>query len=338
MAKKVSIIIPCRNEEKYIGKCMDSIVNSNYDKNFLELFVCDGLSDDGTENIIKEYSEKYSFIKILKNENRTTPFALNIGIKQSAGDIILILGSHAELSVDYIKKSVEILESDPTIGCAGGVLENIIEDTSFKAIANAMSSSFGVGNASFRTGSKEGFVDTVAFGAYKRKVFDKVGYFDEDLIRNQDDEFNFRLIKNNYKIYLSHSIKAKYYVRSSFSKLSKQYYQYGYWKVYANKKHNTITTFRQLIPPFFVLFIILGLAASIFANLILKVYLGGLLFYLLSAFVAASLISAKFSEIPTIVFSFILLHCSYGSGYIAGSWDFYLINKKPSANSTQLTR
>jgi GT2 family glycosyltransferase len=201
-----------------------------------------------------------------------------------------------------------------------------------------MSSSFGVGNAHFRTGNKSGYVDTVAFGAYKKEVFDDIGYFDEDLIRNQDDEFNFRLLKNGYKIYLSNKIKSKYYVRGSFSKLFKQYYQYGYWKVFVNKKHKTVTTVRQLIPLFFVLFLILGGIISFAHPYIFIFYRAIILLYFLLGLLFAWDGNNSLKKAISITFTFFILHLSYGLGYLLAIFDFILLNKKPNDKSKTLSR
>ena len=201
-----------------------------------------------------------------------------------------------------------------------------------------MSSAFGVGNAHFRTGSKNGFVDTVAFGAYRNEVFEKIGYFDEDLIRNQDDEFNFRLLQNGFKIYLNSNIKSKYYVRASFSKLYKQYYQYGYWKVYVNKKHKAVTSIRQLVPLFFVLFLFLGFTLSFLHWILGTLFSLGLLAYIGLAIVFASQKSTSFEKITGIAYTFFLLHFSYGLGYLVGIFDFIALNKGPRISSQKLTR
>jgi glycosyltransferase involved in cell wall biosynthesis len=336
--KSVSITIPCRNEQKYIGKCLQSIVDCDYDKKLLMVFVCDGNSDDSTQKIVREFVDKYDYIKLLINEKRTTPFALNLGLKAESADVKIILGAHAEIYRDYIESCIAALEIEPKIGCSGGIIENVMEDETSTIISLAMSSSFGVGNAHFRTGEKEGYVDTVAFGAYKSEVFDIVGYFDEDLIRNQDDEFNYRLHKFGYKIYLSKSIKSKYYVRASYKKLYKQYYQYGYWKVYVNIKHNTITTLRQIIPSLFVSFLFTGLCLSLISNLFFKTYILGLSFYLLVGFISALKKTSSIFLATKVLFVFIILHFSYGLGYLLGIIQFIIFRKGPSEKSETLTR
>ena len=335
--KQVSITIPCRNEEKYIAKCLQSIVDCSYNKYFLKVYVSDGMSDDGTVEIIKQFSNQNPFIHLIENVRKTTPFALNLGLKADNADVKIILGAHAEINLDYIERCLEAFEFDPLIGCVGGIIENVYENTISGIIGKAMSSGFGVGNAHFRTGVKDGFVDTVAFGAYKKEVFEKIGYFDEELIRNQDDEFNFRLLSQGFKIYLFRPIKSKYYVRASYRKLFKQYYQYGYWKVYVNKKHQTITTIRQIVPLLFVLFLFSGPIAYLLNTYLFLAYITVLICYFIMAFYSALKLSSSTPEAIQIVRTFFILHFSYGTGYLKGIIDFMLLSKSIKKEE-QLTR
>jgi glycosyltransferase involved in cell wall biosynthesis len=335
--KSVSITIPCRNEEHYIAKCLQSIVDCNYNKSLLSVFVCDGLSDDETVNIINDFVQKHAFIHLIENKMQTTPYALNLGLKANDAEIKIILGAHAQIYPSYIDECIKAFTYSEQLGCVGGIIENVYENKTAAIIGKAMSSGFGVGNAHFRTGQMDGFVDTVAFGAYKKEVFEKIGYFDEELIRNQDDEFNYRLLKNGFKIYLYRPIRAKYYVRASFKKLYKQYKQYGYWKVYVNKKHNTITTLRQIVPLLFVLFLFGGALFSILHIKLFAVYTLILLFYFIAGFYAASKIGNSFNEIIGIVKAYFILHFSYGLGYFKGIIDFFLRNKSIKQEET-LTR
>jgi len=334
----VSVTIPCRNEEKYIAKCLQSIIDCDYEKSKITVFVCDGLSDDRTQAIINEFSEKYPFIQLLVNHKKTTPQALNLGLKANDAAVKIILGAHAEIYHDYIKNCVEILNTKAEVGCVGGILENVMEDETSTIISLAMSSSFGVGNAHFRTGEKDGYVDTVAFGAYKNEVFTKAGYFDEDLIRNQDDEFNYRLQTSGYKIFLSKNIKSKYYVRASYQKLYKQYYQYGYWKVFVNTKHKTVTTIRQTIPALFVMFIFFGSWLSLLSHFFFSIFLAGLFAYLAIGLYSANKKSANALATIKIFYVFFILHFSYGLGYLKGIIDFVVMGRRPSKKSEALTR
>jgi glycosyltransferase involved in cell wall biosynthesis len=323
----------------YIGKCLESVINCAYPNDYKEILICDGISTDNTCRIVATYEKKYPFIKLLINAKQTAPYAMNLGIEVSSGDIIVIMGAHTELLPDYIEECIKAFAINPAIGCVGGIVENIPVNSTSEIISKAMSSSFGVGNARFRTGKTgDCYVDTLGPGAYKREVFEKVGLIDVELTRNQDDEFNFRLRKNGYLIYLFGKTVAKYFVRASFSKLYRQYFQYGYWKVYVNKKHKTITTLRQLAPFFFVVFLILGLFASFIHSYIAYTYLSIISIYILSAFFAASAKSGKISSILKIVYTFIILHISYGLGYLEGFIVFFIFKHGPSNRNKKLTR
>ena len=338
MTKSVSIVIPCRNEVQYIGSCLQSIVNCTFPKEQLDVIVADGDSRDGSDNIIRQYEEQYPYIHFVSNPHLTTPYALNLGIKYNNSDVVIILGAHSTIEKDFIERNIEVLFSDDRIGCCGGILTNSYADEKSLIIGYAMSQPFGVGNAHFRTGNKEGFVDTVAFGAYKREVFDKVGLFDEQLTRNQDDEYNFRLTQAGYKIFLSKEIQSYYVVRSGFNKLFQQYYQYGYWKVYVNKKHKQITTLRQTIPFCFVLFLVIGLILSFLNKYCALAYLAILLCYLILAFAHSGGSQFTFKQRLKVVKSYLILHISYGLGYAEGIWDFMICRKKPGKRRSQLTR
>ncbi len=334
----VSVIIPCRNEERYIAECIDSVLACNYPHDKLEIIVIDGRSNDATRDIVKKIQKQHANIYLMDNPGQTTQWALNMGIKNASGDVIFILGAHAMMTGDYIGACVKILEEHPEVGCAGGLTENIYANGLSGIIGRAMSSRFGVGNAHFRTGTKSGYVDTVAFGAYRKQVFDTIGYFDEELVRNQDDEFSYRMIKNGYKIYLNTDIKLLYYTRSSFRSLFKQYFQYGYWKVYVNKKHKTITTWRQLVPALFVLFLFPGYLFSLGNVYIGFLYKLTLLLYLIIAIRSGLYKVDKVKELMQYVWACFILHISYGSGYLYGLLHFILLRKKPSDFSKKLTR
>ncbi len=337
MNPTVDIIIPCKNEEHYIQRCLDSILLQDFPSTKITVHIYDGKSTDNTQKIVHDYIREHTNFHYFVNEQEAAPFAFNRGINNSNGDVVIILGAHAELYPGYVHNCIKAFEIDTTIGCTGGIIENVYENKTSEIIGKAMTSSFGVGNAHFRTGNKDGFVDTVAFGAYKREVFGIIGLFDEELIRNQDDEFNYRLSKAGFKIYLSKNIRAKYYVRASFQKLYQQYFQYGYWKVYVNKKHKAITTGRQLVPLFFVCFLVIGLFVSILNSLFLKIYLLGILTYLTGSFYFANKQSSSPSQILELMKAFFILHFSYGSGYLSGIKDFFILNKQIKKSET-LTR
>jgi len=336
---KIKVVIPCRNELGYIGKCLDSLVHCNQTGVELHVWVVDGMSDDGTRPLISEYAARYSFIKLVDNVRRTTPYALNIGLEPLDYDIGIILGAHAVVDKEFVRHNARVLQEHPEVGCAGGIITNVHENELSRVISNAMSSPFGVGNAYFRTGGKSGYVDTVAFGAYRREVFEKIGFFDEDLVRNQDDEFNYRVTKAGFKIYLDPKIESQYYVRGSFGKLYKQYFQYGYWKVFVNRKHATITTLRQLAPPLWMLFVSVGWVGFFIHPFLGYAYVGMILIYLtLAKFTAIRTAGWQIPIIFKLVACYMILHASYGWGYLKGMFHFYILRRNPTEGSQQLTR
>jgi len=334
----VSVVIPCRNEERYIAECIESVIACNYPKEQLEIIVVDGQSTDATKETVVKLRERYANIYLLDNPQQTTQWALNMGVKNASGDVIIILGAHAMMTGDYIGSCVRILEAHPEVSCAGGVTENIYANGLSGIIGRAMSSRFGVGNAHFRTGTRSGYVDTVAFGAYRRQIFEAIGYFDEELIRNQDDEFSYRMIKNGYKIYLDTDLKLLYHTRASFKSLFNQYFQYGYWKVYVNKKHRAITTWRQLVPAFFVLFLFPGFLVTYVGIYIRFLYRLTLLVYILTAIRSGLYKVDTLKELMQFIWACFILHISYGSGYLYGILHFIIMRLKPSEFSKKLTR
>ncbi|WP_291650774.1 glycosyltransferase family 2 protein [Clostridium sp.] len=326
MNKSVAVIIPCRNEEDYIGKCIESFLKQSYPRELLKIVISDGFSDDNTRSIIKDYMKNNENLILIDNEGLTAPKGMNKGIKETDTDIIIIFGAHAYADKDFVLENVKALENND-VGCVGGVLKTINSTAKGEAIAQSMMCPFGVGNATFRYAEKECYVDTVAFGAYKREVLDNVGIFDDELVRNQDDELNFRVINNGYKILLSPKIKSTYYGRSSFSKLWKQYYQYGFWKVRVIQKHNKPASIRHLIPMLFVLYLLFGGIVSLFLKSIRYVFLIILALYVLLDLLFSIKLSrkSKLQYLGYIAVCFPILHLSYGVGFLFGILNFYIL-------------
>lgn len=329
MNEKVTVVIPARNEEKFIMKCLDSFVEQTYPKELFEVFVCDGRSTDNTAKIVNEYNEKYGNVQLVDNPGLSAPIGMNLGIKKSKADIIIIFGAHAYADKDFIKNNVEKFAISDEIGCVGGPIITINDDVMGNAIAKVMSSPFGVGNALFRYATKETYVDTVAFGAYKKSVFDKVGLFDEELVRNQDDELNYRVVEGGYKILLSPSIKSYYYGRSSLKKLWRQYYQYGFWKVRVLQKHGKPASIRHLVPITFVLTNILGIVLGMFFKPILILWLCEVALYAVCDMIFTVKLSGNDGKLLVrIPMLFPILHYSYGLGFLQGLMSFYLFKSK----------
>lgn len=266
----ISVIIPCRNEEKYIVKCLDSVVAQDFPKESLEVLVIDGASEDQTKNIIKEYSQKYPFIKLLENTKKFTPFGLNIGIKAAKGDVVIRMDAHAGYKADYISKCVYYLKETGADNVGGVIKTMPAKDTVIaRAITISLSHFFGAGNAFFRTGSKTiREVDTVFGGCFKKDVFTKIGFFNEKLRRSQDIEFNKRLKKAGGRIILAPEIQAVYYPQSEIKNFFKHNFEDGIWLIYPLKFGIRFFSLRHLVPLVFLatmgLFLLLGFLHPIF--------------------------------------------------------------------------
>ncbi|WP_270641862.1 glycosyltransferase family 2 protein [Paraclostridium sordellii] len=328
----VSVIIPVYNEEKYIEETIMSIENQTYDKSKIEVIVVDGMSSDKTVDILNNLKDQLNIsMKIEINKKRIAPTAMNIGIKVATGDVIIRIDGHSYMDKNFIKEAISFI-SDRKVDCVGGPIYTINNSFIGEAISKAMSCPFGVGNAKFRYSSEETYVDTLAFGAYKKDVFEEVGLFDEELVRNQDDEFNLRLVRSGGKILLTPNIKSYYYSRSSIKKLWKQYFQYGYWKVRVIQKHKIPSSIRQLVPATFVTTIVTLSVLSIFSKIAL-VMLSGILFLYITFSIVFSIMACKFKEkkfIGILPMIFLILHISYGIGFLKGILDFGIFNKANS--------
>lgn len=334
---RVRVAIPCRNEEAHIGACLRSLAEADRNGIDLDVRVCDGRSDDATRRVIGDLVTVYPWITLVDNPERTTPYALNAGLKPPGYDIGIILGAHSEVDRAFLVENVALLREHSTAGCVGGIIENVYSNPASRRIGAAMSHPFGVGSAHFRTGLKEGEVDTVAFGAYRREVFDRIGFFDERLPRNQDDEFNYRVKKAGFGIVLSSRIRSRYHVRASFGKLFRQYRQYGYWKVFVNRLHGTVTTWRQLVPAAFVGYLLLALTGSLLFPALIWWWCAPLALYLALAF-GCALSAGGVAGFAGVMLAFFILHLGYGIGYWQGIWRFLVMRSQPTAPSASLTR
>lgn len=268
----ISIIIPCRNEEKFIGKCLDSIIEQDYPKDKLEVLVIDGMSEDRTKEILEKYIKQYPYIKLLENPKKYTPFALNIGIKQAKGKIIIRMDAHSTCKADYISNCLKYLNEYNTDN-VGGIWKIVPGENTIiaKAIALVSSSMFGAGNAYYRSGYSKGikWVDTVFGGCYKKEIFEKIGFFNEKLIRSQDMEFNIRLKKSGGKILLAPEIVSYYYPKSNLKDFFIHNFKDGVWVTYPLKFGIRIFSWRHLIPLIFVLsiFFVIPFVLYILVNL-----------------------------------------------------------------------
>jgi glycosyltransferase involved in cell wall biosynthesis len=323
----VSVIIPMRNEEQHIAGCLESVAYQEYPKDLMEVLVIDGMSEDTSREIVTDYTMKYSFIRLLYNPGRATTSALNKGIVESQGQIIVRVDAHCSLEPDYIHSCVNALIETKAEN-VGGLMRPTGTTFLEKAIGLAISSPFGIGGGKFHYCEKEMFVDTVYLGAYPRKVFDNIGLYDENAHYSEDDELNYRLIKSGGKIFLSPQIKSRYYPRSSLSALWRQYLNYGWGKVRTIKKHGKPAAWRHLAPPVFLVSVIGSLLLFVFNPTFWWLTAGICGSYIVSA----TLVSAKTSfnkgwkYFPVLPLVFATLHISYGTGFLLGTFQFYFFD------------
>jgi glycosyltransferase involved in cell wall biosynthesis len=341
-APLVSIIIPCRDEEGYIGPCLDSILAGEYPQDRLEILIADGQSSDRSREILADYAAAHRSIGVLDNPRGTTPAALNVAIQAASGDIIIRMDAHVLYPPDYVRRLVEgLLESGADN--VGGVLQTMpADDTSMaRAIALGISHRFGVGNSHFRVGTRERReVDTVPFGCFRREVFQRIGLFDEELIRNQDDEFNFRLITRGGRVLLLPDVFCRYFARRSLSQLARMYYQYGYFKPLVARKVGRVMTARQLIPALLVAALVSSAvlspwlpAAGVVCSLVVVTY--GLVVLVCSL---GALPSHGLRCAWALGAVFPILHFSYGLGFLLGIRDHLLIRSAPRTSALGLSR
>ncbi|PYO94218.1 MAG: hypothetical protein DMD62_06375 [Gemmatimonadetes bacterium] len=321
-AQRVTVILPCRNEAAHISACLDSILESAHPAERLEILVVDGMSDDGTRELVDLYAKKYARIRLLDNPQRIVPMALNIGIRAATGDVIVRMDGHVVYPPEYIPRLVDALLSDGADN-VGGCLITLPADGSpvAQAIAIAMAHPFGVGNVRFRVGAREACdVDTVPFGCFRRSLFQRVGMFDEELVRNQDDEFSHRIITRGGRVRLIPDVVCYYYARGSLRKAARMFYQYGAFKPLVARKVGRIMTVRQLVPALFVLSLI---ASALFAMLWppFAVLTAGILAayaFCIGAFAVPVARSHGLRTALWLAVALPVIHVSYGCGFLRG--------------------
>lgn len=320
---QVSVVIPCYNEEKFIAKCLDSLLSQDFPKENIEILVIDGNSTDRTRGIVKEYIKKYPFVKLFENKNKFTPFALNIGIKNAQGEIIVRTDAHADYDKNYISRCVESLKKYDADN-VGGIQRVVSKKNNLisKSIAVCLSSFFGTGNADYRTGAKTPKeIDTVFGGCYRKSIFEKIGFFNEKLLRSQDMEFNMRLKKSGGKIMLIPDIVVRYYPKSDLINFWKHNFLDGVWAVYPLKFMKEPLKLRHLISFFFVFSLISTLILSFLNPFFFKTFLSIFFLYSIINLYFSFKISLKernFFYLFTLPLIFFIRHFSYGIGSFWG--------------------
>ena len=313
----VSFILPVRNEKEYIADVLHSILHQKA-LNDYEIIFSDGSSDDGTLELINVFLSDFPNLKLIHNPNKIVSSGFNLALNEAKGDIIIRVDGHCELPPNYVEKCIALLHKQDAY-IVGGRIATISKGIVGKAIAKAQSSWFGVGGVKFRSTKykRGGYVESLAFGVHKRELFADIGGYDEQMIYNQDDEFNFRAIQAGKKIWMDPTIQIKYYSRSSFSNLFKQYFNYGCFKVRGIQKRRQIISIRHLIPATFVV----GLMGTLIPGFILQqpwFFSSVLTIYMIINILFSIIVAPSISLIPLIFLSYWTLHLGYGLGFIWG--------------------
>jgi glycosyltransferase involved in cell wall biosynthesis len=329
----ISVIIPCRNEEKYIADCLDSVVKTDYPKDCMEVFVIDGQSSDTTRKIVESYTKKFNFIHLMLNKNLTVPYAMNMGIKESRGNYIIRLDAHGVFPNNYFS---ELVNSSKKLD-ADNIGATWITDVKNKtpktnAIKTVLSSKFGVGDSFFRIGGIEQAmeVDTVPFGCYKKDVFNKIGLYDYRLTRNQDIELNKRLKRNGGRIFLLPDLFSTYYARETFWDIANNNFGTGLWNiltVYITRRVASLSL-RHFIPLLFLLSLILPLISMIWIPSLGYIALSSFALYALTLLIVSLKVIDKGTSIYFLGMAFLVLHFSYGFGSFLGIFRIDLLVKR----------
>ena len=335
----VSIVVPCRNEANHIEACVRAILAQEPPPGDFEVTVADGMSDDGTRDILQQLAVQDSRLRIIDNPGRIVSTGLNAAIREARGLFIVRLDAHTEYASDYVRNCLEVLQTTgadnvggPWLGRGTGIIG--------RAIAAAFQSPFSFGETRGHNPTYEGVVDTVYLGCWPRHVFDRIGGFDEELVRNQDDEFNLRLTRAGGKIWQSPRIRSWYRPRGSIRTLFQQYMQYGYWKVRVIQKHKIPASVRHLVPGLFVLSLVVLAVAAPWSSLAVWCWLGLVGMYFVCNLVA-SIVTATRADwrlFPILPLVFACYHFAYGFGFLRGIWDFVILRRAPAHTYTRLTR
>jgi glycosyltransferase involved in cell wall biosynthesis len=328
----VSVIMPIRNEEAFIERSLGAVLAQDYPH--YEVLIADGMSTDRTRAIIAGLAEKTHVpVTIIDNPAGIVPTGWNKALAAAKGAIIVRVDGHTIIEPDYVRECVAALDRTGADNVGGRM--NAVGTTAWgRAIAAATSSPFGVGSALFHYAETETEVDTVYMGAWRRDVFERIGGFDEAMVRNQDDEFNYRLRASGGKILLTPRIRSTYYNRGDLKKLWKQYFEYGYYKVLVLRKHPRQMSLRQFIPPLFVAGLVVGLPLALLNGILAILYLLAIGVYAALNAVFSLRIGMKNGGIgfaSRLIATFAALHLAYGAGF----WMGVLNQVKPEVKSNE---
>ena len=321
MNYEVAIVIPTLNEERFISRCLNSIIKQTYEFEKMDVMIIDGGSNDKTKDIVAEYQKSHQNIRFIENKKKIQSVAFNIGFKKSTAPYIIRLDAHAEYDSKYISLCIENLKQDEKRGNVGGRCNILPFNQSIWAQTNAIlnHSRFGIGGAAFRVSNEAHNTDSVPFGAFPRKIIEKIGGMREDLPRGEDNEYNSRIRKAGYKIFFDPNIISSYFARPTLGASCKQMYANGNSIGYLYYIDREAIGIRHLVPLLFVVSGLFSIIISVLWSPFCYVFCGGLALYLI-ADAMASIMGAKDNvkcTLPLFIL-FFCVHVSYGIGTIAG--------------------
>jgi len=321
----VSIVIPMLNESGAIGRCISSILAQSYPGDRIEIVVVDGLSTDGSRTEVQTLAEEHANIRLFDNPQKRTPRSLNIGIRNSRGDVVIILGAHTRIDPEFVALNIRYMR-EMGVKCTGGTQINTGDTYWQRAIGLGMGSRFGIPSAPYRFDKRKRFVDTVVYAAYARELFDEIGYFDEELHISEDAEMNWRIRKAGHRIYFTPEIISYYYPRATLRRLWRQFFNYGILRVNVIKKHPDAVKAVHLVPPVFVLTTLL-LAAAAFrwppAGRGLLAIWAAYLLYLAVASFSICREEKSWSCLPALPAVFVTMQIAWGLGFLVGLFKTY---------------
>ena len=336
----VTIIVPMKNEERYVGKCLDTILANDFPMDQCEILVMDGRSTDRSRTIVEEKAAQYPMIQLLDNPKEIASTAMNLGIRAAKGQYIFRMDAHSEYPPNYIRTCLEELERTGAENVGGRLITRPGSDSLIaKAIALMTQHPVGVGNSAHRIGLGDRFVDTVPFSAFHRSLFEKIGFYREDLVRHQDYELNARIRKAGGKIYLSSKIDVTYYNVPDVARVMRQAYVNGAWMVHAWLRTPGSFSVRHGAPLAFVSALLGSLLLSPFFGVFRIALLAIIAIYLLFIFAASLQISLRHGLVFLVVLPFLFAsyHLCYGAATLIGFLR-YPFARKVSENSSSLQR
>lgn len=312
--------MPVRNETAHIRRSLAAVLSQDYPGDRMEVIVADGMSTDGTREFVRELQAQHQNVRMLDNPKLIVAPGLNLAMAAARGEIIVRVDGHCEIAPDYVANCVRHLLEDGVDG-VGGSVETVGESDMAKAIAAAMSSSFGVGGSAFRTTvDKTMLVDTIPFPAYTREIIEAAGPYDETLVRDQDDEYNYRIRKLGGRLLLAADVSSRYYSRASLRSLWRQYFGYGFWKTRVLLKHPRQMKARQFVPGVLVACLALGVIFSPFSRRARRLLGATILSYSAASGTASWRVAAQndsqhLTKLPA---AFAAMHLGYGAGFLLG--------------------